>query len=134
MNTYAVVLNSCTFLITSLYDQEAMKIADQIETLCSKHLLADEPIEVLNLTQGTRFDGLFFQQNPTQTGFVPFSEISDNPDKIKKWDKQKVAFFQYPIFPITANNLIEIEKHLRIICPICKNPTNKGRYSKYLKK
>ena len=139
MNTYAIVLNHCSFLITASNNYDIMDIADAIEKLCDKNILADEPVEVLNLTQGTRFDGLLQQSKPESDCFVEFSKITDNTDEIEKivptngYENQPV-YLQHPVFPTINNNFLTgIEQVLKQICPVCKNPQTRGRYAPYIK-
>lgn len=142
MNTYAIVLNHCSFLITASNNHDIMDIADAVEKLCDKNILADEPVEVINLTQGTRFDGLLQQNKPESDGFVAFSKITDDDDEIENiqptkegYYKDQAVYLQHPIFPTINNNFLTgIEQVLKQTCPVCKNPHTRGRYTPYIKK
>lgn len=141
MNTYAIVLNNCSFLVNCNNNYDANKIADVIEKLCDKNILADEPCEIVNLTQGTRYDGLYHEHHTDMDGFVPFTKIVDDTnDEISNHNPLKnpesPVYLQHPIFPTINSCGIDLqstEKHLKINCPVCKRPETRGRYTPYLK-
>lgn len=122
--TYLIVLNHCSFIINANSNGEAMKFAEEIEVLCDKNIIADEPLEIINFTVGTCYDGTFHQHNPDHDGFTVFEQINND-------DIDARVYVNHPIVP-TKNNLEEIETYIQKYLPKEHKPQNKGRYSKYL--
>jgi len=99
-----------------------MKLADSVEKICDKNIIADEPLEVLNISNSTRFDGAVDK-------FVKFNSIV-----LEETENELDIVISLPIFPATDFDSDDQYKNIILKhSPKEHKPQNKGRYSKYLK-